>query len=434
LEGTSLADLRLEDHSRVCIIGGGPAGSFAALHLLRLSQLMNFHLEILIFEPRDFSRPGPAGCNRCAGVLSSRLWGNLSELGLSIPDELIQADLQSYNIHLDHQSLRLNRPDPSRRIISVYRGGGPRRVQEAPEASFDQFLLSQAVDRGAMLVPHRVREVRWEGQPVVYTTGERYTASFLVLATGINSRSPLEAGFGYLPPKSEIMAQDEVLRPDDWLSEEVNAYFKQPPGLSFGAIIPKGRYLNISLLGKGFTRDSVDEFIAAQNLTDDLQYTPSSSLCGCNPRIAVSMASHYFGDRWVAVGDAAVTRLYKDGIGSAFQTTQCAMSVAMHEGISRHMFRKHYAPVCRSISIDNSYGLLLFRLWNFVLNSPLLLQAWKGTIQREMSLPVKNRRHMRILWGMLTGDEPYRRLFYRGIHPLTIWQMRYGIGSKSRGG
>ena len=328
MEGTSLADLRLEDHSRVCIIGGGPAGSFAALQLLRLSQLKNFNLEILIFEPRDFSRPGPAGCNRCAGVLSSRLWGNLSELGLSIPDELIQADLQSYNIHLDHQSLRLNRPDPSRRIISVYRGGGPRRVQEAPEASFDEFLLSQAVNRGAVHIPHRVREVRWEGQPVVYTTDERYTASFLVLATGINSRSPLEAGFGYLPPKSEVMAQDEVLRPAEWLSEEVNAYFKQPPGLSFGAIIPKGRYLNISLLGKGFTHDSVDEFIAAQNLTDDLRYTSTSSLCGCNPRIAVSMAKHYFGDRWVAVGDAAVTRLYKDGIGSAFQTTQCAMSVA----------------------------------------------------------------------------------------------------------
>ncbi len=434
MEGTSLADLRLEDHSRVCIIGGGPAGSFAALHLLRLSQLNNLHLEVLIFEPRDFSRPGPAGCNRCAGVLSSRLWGNLFELGLSIPENLIQADLQSYNIHLDHQSIRLNRPDPSRRIISVYRGGGPRRVQDAPEASFDEFLLTQAVNRGAVHIPHRVREIRWEDQPVVYTTDDHYSASFLVLATGINSRSPLDAGFGYQAPKTEVMAQDEVLRPADWLSEEVNAYFKQPPGLSFGAIIPKGRYLNISLLGKGFTRNSVDEFIAAQNLTDDLQYTSASSLCGCNPRIAVGMAKHYFGDCWVAVGDAAVTRLYKDGIGSAYQTTKCAMSVAMHVGISRLIFRKHYAPVCRSISIDNSYGFLLFRMWNFVLSTPSLMEAWKGSIQREMTLPVKDRRHMRILWGMLTGDEPYRRLFYRVLQPRTLLNLGYGIGSKWRGG
>jgi flavin-dependent dehydrogenase len=434
MEGTSLADLRLDDHSRVCVIGGGPAGSFAALHLLRLSQINHLHLEVLIFEPRDFSRSGPAGCNRCAGVLSSRLWGDLSELGLSIPDDIVQADLQSYNIHLDHQSILLNRPDPTRRIVSVYRGGGPRKVQDAPEASFDEFLLSQAINHGALHIPHRVREVRWEGQPVVCTTSDRYPASLLVLATGINSRSPLDASFGYQPPKTEIMAQDEVLRPADWISEEVNAYFKQPPGLSFGAIIPKGRYLNISLLGKGFTRNSVDEFIAAQNLTDDLQYTSSSSLCGCNPRIAVGMAKHYFGDRWVAVGDAAVTRLYKDGIGSAFQTAKSAMTVVTQVGISHLMFGKHYAPICHSIAIDNSYGFLLFRLWNLVLNSSVLRNAWKATIQREMSLPVKDRRHMRILWGMLTGDEPYRQLFYRGINPITLLQLGYGIGSKWRGG
>jgi flavin-dependent dehydrogenase len=434
MEATSLADLRLENHDRVCIIGGGPAGSFAALHLLRLSQQNNLHLQVLIFEPRDFSRSGPAGCNRCAGVLSSRLGGNLSELGLSIPDDVVQADLQSYNIHLDHQSIRLMCPDPSRKIVSVYRGGGPRKVQDAPEASFDEFLLSQAIDRGVQHVPHRVKEVRWEGQPVVYTTSDHFHASLLVLATGINSRSPLEAGFGYQPPKTEVMAQDEVLRPMTWTSDEVNAYFKQPPGLSFGAIIPKGRYLNISLLGKGFTRNSVDEFIAAQNLADDLQYTSTSSLCGCNPRIAVSMAKHYFGDRWVAVGDAAVTRLYKDGIGSAYQTTKSAISVAMNVGISGFIFKKYYSSVCHSIAMDNSYGFLLFRLWNFVLNSPGLLNAWKAAIQWEMSQPAKNRWHMRILWGMLTGDEPYRQLFFRGINPMALLHVGYGMNSKWRGG
>ena len=277
-----------------------------------------------------------------------------------------------------------------------------------------------------------VREVTWDGYPVVHTRLESYPADLLVLAIGINSKSPLAGNYGYNPPKTEIMAQDEVLRPENWESDEVNAYFQQPQGLSFGAIIPKGRFLNISLLGKGFTRDTVDEFITAQNLTDVLQHNPSSSLCGCNPRIAVGAAHHYFGDRWVAVGDAAVTRLYKDGIGSAFQTTQSAMSTAVQVGISRQAFHQHYAPVCRSIARDNSYGFLLFRLWNLVLNSPSILNAWKGAIKREMSLTTGERRHIHVLWGMLTGDEPYRKLFYEGINPMAVVQLAYGMNSHRR--
>jgi len=429
----ALADLRLQENSRICIIGGGPAGSFAALHLLHLSELHHLHYSVQIFEPRDFTRSGPSGCNRCAGILSSRLWGNLSELGLSIPEEVLQAELEAYTIHLDGDSIHLERPDPSRRIVSVYRGGGPRMIEGKPEASFDHFLLQQAISRGATHIPNRVRQVSWQDIPVIHTRSGEFPADLVVLAIGINSKSPLDPLFGYVSPKTEIMAQDEVLRPTDWHSTEVHAYFQHPPGLSFGAIIPKGRFLNISLLGKGFSRHTVDEFITAQHLTDILHYNPSNGLCGCNPRIAVSAARHYYGDRWVAVGDAAVTRLYKDGIGSAFQTSRCAITTAFQAGISRHAFHQHYAPICQSIARDNSYGFLLFRLWDLLLNSPLVLHAWENAIQRESSLPVRERRHRRVLWGMLTGDEPYRDLFYKGINPLTLFHIGYGIISTRRG-
>lgn len=402
------------------------------MHLLRLGELYDIHLEVLIFEPRDFTRTGPAGCNRCAGILSSRLWKNLDELGLSIPKDVIQADLDSYRVHFNHQSIQLERPDPTRRIISVYRGGGPRMAQPVPERSFDQFLLSQAIQRGAVHVKHRVREVMWDGQPIVKTATDHYPADLLVLAIGINSRSPLELSFGYHPPKTEVMAQDEVIRPVDWKPDEVNAYFKYPSGLGFGAIIPKGRYLNISLLGKGFTPHSIDDFVTAQDLTTELHYSSTSGLCGCTPRIAVGASSHYFGDRWVAVGDAAATRLYKDGIGSAFQTAKSAMSVAMQAGVSHSSFRKHYAPTCRSIARDNNYGFLLFRLWNFVLNSPRFLHVWKAAIQWEMTQPISLRTHNQILWGMFTGDEPYRKLFYMGINPNGLLHLGYGLKSIRR--
>jgi hypothetical protein len=110
------------------------------------------------------------------------------------------------------------------------------------------------------------------------------------------------------------------------------------------------------------------------------------------------------------------------------------MSAAVSMGISQSTFRQYYAPICRSIATDNTYGFMLFRLWNFVLNSPILLNAWKAAIQWEMSQPTKDRKHMRILWGMLTGDEPYRKLFYKGINPISLLHLGYGMNSKWGGG
>lgn len=416
--------LLLSDGDRVCIVGGGPAGSFAALHLLHLMDQQGPRVEVLIFEPRDFRLPGPAGCNRCAGILSSRLLTGLSTLGLSLPDEIIQTDVRAYALHLDGDELRIEQPDPERRIVSIYRGGGPRLALGEPTASFDGYLLSEATARGARHIRARVRSVTWEDRPVVHTAREQFPADLLVLATGVNSRVPLHPTFRYRPPKTSIMAQDEIIAPPDWPTDQVGTFFRQPPGLVFGALIPKGRYLNISLLGRDLSPDAVNDFIDAQGINPRL-VSPLRSLCGCTPRIAVRPAKGYFGNRWVAVGDAAVTRLYKDGLGSAFALTKHAMQAAIHVGISRHAFRKAYAPHCRQVAVDNNYGRLLFGLWSITLRVPRLLRGWKRAIQVESEWPPERRVHARMLWGMFTGDEPYRDLFRLSMSPgslATLWR------------
>jgi flavin-dependent dehydrogenase len=387
-------------------------------------------LEVLIFEPRDFNRPGPGGCNRCAGLLSSRLQQGLSSLGLSLPDEVIQAEVHAYAVHLGGDVLRIEQPDPDRHILSIYRGSGPRLIQGEPAASFDAYLLSQAVSRGAKHVRARVRSINWDGRPVVKTAHEQYPADLLVLATGVNSRAPLSPSFGYRPPQTAVMAQDEVLRPSDWPSDEVSAFFKVPPGLTFGALTPKGRYLNISLLGRNLATDAINDFIDAQGLNPWLSL-PLDSLCGCTPRIAIRSAKSYYGNRWVAVGDAAVTRLYKDGIGSAFATAKRAMQAVINHGISRRAIRKVYAPYCRQIARDNAYGRLLFRLWSLTLRVPLLSNGWVRAIQMEKDWPIERRVHVRILWGMFTGDEPYRELFWHSLSPHALSILWRGIRNNS---
>jgi flavin-dependent dehydrogenase len=406
--------MQLNDNSRVCIIGGGPSGSLAALHLLRQAKNAGLNLEVLLFEPRQFSKPGPGGCNRCAGILSTRLQRGLTEIGISLPEDVIQADIHEYAANLNGRPLHIKQPNPNHRIVSVYRGGGPRLAKGQPSASFDQYLIQEACRSGAQHIHSRVRKVIWEGKPVVVTARETYSADLVVLATGVNSKMPLASDFNYHAPKTEIMAQDEVLRPISWSSDQVHIYFKLPPGLIFGALIPKGRYLNISLLGHGLPTDAIPSFIEAQGLEGELT-SSNGSLCGCTPRVGVSPARNYFGDRWVAVGDAAVTRLYKDGIGSAYSTSRVAMETAIKYGISHQAFKREYAPLCRSIARDNFYGRALFRMWKYALNNPRLLQIWQEAVIEEAGQPVDQRIHTRILWGMFTGDESYRDLFWLAL-------------------
>ena len=61
---------RIKTGSRVAIAGGGPAGSFFALYLLKYARERGIRPEITIYEPSEFDEPGPKGCKGCAGVLS----------------------------------------------------------------------------------------------------------------------------------------------------------------------------------------------------------------------------------------------------------------------------------------------------------------------------------------------------------------------------
>lgn len=397
--------LTLRNGSRVCIVGGGPAGSFAALQCLRMAEARQLSLDVLIFEPRNFQARGPAGCNRCAGILSSHLLAGLEDLGLQLPAEVIQAYIRTYAVHLDGDVYPIGTPTPASEIVSVYRGGGPRLGRAGGRASFDGFLLDQACARGAQHLPSRVRRVSWSGGPVVHTATESIPADLLVLATGINARPPLDLIYGYHSPPTATMAQDEIVRPSEWPNDTVRMYFRSPRGLIFGALIPKGEYLNISLLGDGLTLDAVADFLEAQGLTPTIPPRPGS-LCGCTPRISVGLAARTFGDRWVAVGDAAVTRLYKDGIGAAWTTARAAMTAAIDRGIGEADFARAYAPVCRHIDRDNVFGRWLLGLWSRALASPRLLDAWKRVLAKEIRGEAP-RTQMRILWGMFTGDEPY---------------------------
>lgn len=400
---------QLHDDARIAVIGGGPAGSFFALHALSIARQRGLRIQVIIFEGKDFTRPGPTGCNKCAGILSSRLLRNLRTLQLKLPPQIIMSEIQSYVLHLEDATVEISRPEPWRRIVSVYRGAGPRLGNLPPTVSFDSWLLDEAQQRGAQVIRERVVEVTTAIRPVVVTRTSTSNCDLVVLATGINSRLVQLPDLNYAPPATEIMSQDELLVPGMSHDQRIHIFFGHSIGALFVGLIPKGRFVNVSLLDHKLTKDNIGPFLEVDQVRAVLASNPKR-VCGCNPRIAVSAALNFYADRFVAIGDAAVTRLYKDGIGSAFLTARQAARIALEVGVSEAAFRQGYAPFCQSIDRDNRIGRMLFALWSRTQRSRRLSQAWLKALDAETKLIAAEQYGRRALWSMFTGDDAYQTI------------------------
>ncbi|UCC99564.1 MAG: hypothetical protein JSW66_06700 [Phycisphaerales bacterium] len=425
---------QLHDDARIAVIGGGPAGCFFALHALSIARQRGLRIQVVIFEGKDFTQRGPTGCNKCAGILSSRLLRNLHDLQLKLPPHIIMSEIQSYVLHLEEATVEISRPEPWRRIVSVYRGAGPRLGNLPPAVSFDSWLLDEVQQRGVQLTPERVIEVRTAGRPVVVTRNSALTCDLVVLATGVNSRPVQLPDLNYVPPTTEIMSQDELLVSGTSSDQRIHIFFGHSVGALFAGLIPKGRFINVSLLDHKLKKDNIGPFLEVDEVQAVLATNPRR-LCGCNPRIAVSAALNFYADRFVAIGDAAVTRLYKDGIGSAFLTARQAARTALEVGVSEATFRQEYAPFCQGIDRDNRIGRVLFTLWNRIQGSRRLSQAWLDVLIAETELIAAEQYGRRALWSMFTGDDSYqtiaRHLLSRSVFfGFLVGLLRPGLWSR----
>ncbi len=422
-----MSKLKLKNDDRVCIIGGGPAGCFSAMNLLHHAEKINLKLEVLIFEYRNGSNRGPAGCKGCAGIISSTLIKNLNSIGVTIPDSLILGEIQSYVLHIPNiggDVIHVNQPDIQRSIYSISRGGGPRIAPAGPSPSFDEFLRGQAREFGAEIINKRVKTVELEDYPAVITDDESYRCDLLVLASGVNGSKVLCSGFNYKYPETVVMVQDEFLKPDNIPDGNVAAFFGEPDDIFFGTLVPKGRYINVSLFGKpgrSMLKNVITSFLEAESsgMKDYFPVMPEN-LCGCKPRIVVNPAEIFYGDRWVAVGDSAVSRLYKDGIGSAFITSDGAMRSVLMYGISGKDFKKGYRKVCRKFIYDNFIGKILFKVFTFMLANPVIALSVKRCVECEKDLLPEKKGFTILIWGMLTGDYSYKYLLGRMFRIRSI--------------
>jgi flavin-dependent dehydrogenase len=421
----------LKNGSRIAVIGGGPAGSLFALFLLQMAQRAGLQLEVDIYEPKDFNRPGAAGCNQCGGIVSEWLVQALAVEGVTLPPNVVQRGIDSYTMHLDAGSVRIQTPHSEKRIAALHRGGGPKGCQPGRWGSFDGHLLDLAKGRGARWLPARVDALRYgDGKIQVRTPGGEFVPYDLAAAaTGkhLQSFKLFDAlGTGYRPPRlsktyiAEIDLGHACI--NEHLGNSMHLFLPDLPNIKFGALIPKGDYVTLCILGHAITREIVDAFVRSAGVDRCMPagWKLPDNPCHCTPGINVRGAVRPYADRLLFIGDCAVSRLYKDGLGAAYRSAKAAAVAAVYSGVSARALQRHYWPTLRSIARDNRYGRVIYLVTTVIQRLAFVRRGVLRMVRREQSHPGGPARMSSILWDTFTGSAPYRDVFIRTLHPMFI--------------
>lgn len=430
--------LSLDENSRVAVIGAGPAGTFFSYFLFAMAERMGMDIRVDIFESRDFESPGPAGCNMCGGIVSESLVQTLATEGIDLPPTVIQRGIDSYVLHMDVGSVKIQTPLQEKRIGAVHRGAGPRGDKETRWDSFDGFLLKLARDKGANLVSGRVDEIRWEdGRPAVKVRGgQPGVYDLLVVAVGVNTGTLKlfqDLDVKYDPPGTtktyicEYALGRETI--EDYLGSSMHTYLLKIPRLEFAAMIPKGEYATVCMLGKQIDKQLVQSFLGTDVVKRCLppDWDSRKEVCRCLPKINIKGSSRPFGERLIFVGDCGVSRLYKDGIGAAYKTAKAAATTAVFTGISEEAFQKRFWPACQKLEKDNKIGKWIFSSVGLIQSFPFARRAILRMVSREQQNKGAPQRMSTALWDLFTGSAPYKEVLLCMIHPFFLSRLFWNI-------
>jgi 2-polyprenyl-6-methoxyphenol hydroxylase-like FAD-dependent oxidoreductase len=454
--------LTLEDGAKILVIGAGPAGAFFAITLLREARRLGRAVEVLIVERRrglvSVQTGAPVrltpNCNYCAGGISPRMSDILEGMRIPIDPGIVQDRIRSVTVQSHWKNIELKVPE-SRRMFSVYRGSRPL-TREHRLLDFDSLLLSKAVQEGAEVLNATATHI-WRsagGRPVVeFRRGpgeapETVEPDFAVFAGGVNQDlrggsggSGLEGDLrvvmpGFAPPKLRrtLIFELELSR-ELAPGMEGELYFilfgSRHLRLEMGSLMPKGRFVTVVLIGPDIDRGLrsgrkstiVDAFLSLPHVERILprRLVRSTTSCICRPNMVVGCAANPIGDRVAAVGDLVTSRLYKDGIYSAYLTGSGLAHAILKAGIDRQSLRGAYLPLVRRLEADQRFGRTVFLTIAIAFRNPVLSRMAYQAVLRERRMAPESKRPLEgILWRVASGDDTYAAIFGAMLHPLVL--------------
>ncbi len=453
-----------KDTDRYAVVGAGPAGSFFAIYLLREARRLNRKIEVVIVEKKSSSkleddRWWSKGCNFGAGGVSPRLSAILDKARIQIPEEIIRGEIDRIWIHGMWKNIPVKVPSRMK-MYSVFRGSLPSKVKER-QRGLDAVLLGKAVAEGAVLLQGEVTEVAYvdSGKPsltVKLASNDAISmpASFVAVATGVNARAgkghdsnPLvqsiqEANPDFVPAKLRKTIVFEIRVPREVLEKNLKnetyfiEYGSRDLSLEHIALVPKGDFLTVSVIGKCIdkaalpkeSREIIKKIVGLpqlEKILPDISRYPVA--CTCMPSMTVGAARNPYAERLALIGDCAGSRLYKDGLYSAFLTASRLAHIVMHNGTNKKALEKEYGKTVRWLSLDNRFGRLVFRLIKITFSSPFLSRILYQTFATELKIRDKSKRPLgKVLWNIASGHADYREILRDMFRFRTLYSVLIG--------
>ena len=429
--------MKLQNNSKVAIIGGGPAGSFFAHFLIKNAKKANINLEIDMYDKKNFLVCGPKGCNYCGGIVAESLVQEMAIDGIQLPKEVLKEGIESYHLHTDVGSALIKTPLEEKRIASIYRGSGPLDAGKRGIKinSFDNFLREKVISEGVNFIPKLVSKIEFKNsKPIVYLNEEEFKEYDLVVgATGVNT-TLLEKienlDFGYKAPEITKTKIYEVYlgkeRVDKYFGTSMHVFLLNIPKLRFAAIIPKDDYVTIALLSsEKIDNKLMQEFLNSKEVKslfpEDINLLKPN--CQCTPNMYVKEAKKPYADRIVLIGDAASAKLYKNGIGAAYLTAKTAAEVAILNGISEKDFEIYYKKICKKLNNDNKVGEFLFKVTEIIQKNDFLKKLMLKKVITEQNKTPDKQLLSDVLWDVFTGSSSYTDIILRALKPKFILSL-----------
>jgi hypothetical protein len=236
-------------------------------------------------------------------------------------------------------------------------------------------------------------------------------------------------GFRYRQPRttktfiSEFHYGEDLIR--QYLGSSMHVFLLPMPRLEFAALIPKGEYATLCLLGHDIDKTLVERFLGQPEVRSCFppEWEKLTGVCQCLPKMNMGGVKHFYSDRVVMIGDCGVSRLFKDGIGAAYRTAKACATTVVFDGVSADAFGRFYRKACRDLARDNSLGKIIFSVVTVFRQLKILRRGMVTMVGQEQKSLSDDRPMSTVLWDTFTGSAPYQDILLRALRPRFLGSL-----------